>query len=493
MLSRIAVCVVLCLCTITATAFDFKLPPLPDTSKKCLECDSVVAGLDLMFGNATSVANLIDKVNEKCGSHETCKKIVDGLIKIPAGIFEGMKNVAWPNWGMCAFIGDCSANCCNPLSGPEQVHLSLSGDDPTKMMVSWVTLTGSSSTVQYGLESHKLTETASGSVLTYTKAGWVGTIHRAAMTSLQPGAKYFYRVGDVDTNKWSDVFSFNTIPNTPNRPIVFAVLADMAYDTNSDNTVSSLIKLVDEGKVDVIVHSGDISYADGFMPHFDNFMNKVAPVASRVPYMVTPGNHEFGWNFAAYKARFYMPGSADSMYYGWQAGGVSFVALSSETEIDTANFNKDNVEFAQAALAKVDRSATPWVVAHFHRPLYCTGEKACDSEATKLRKQTEDIFYNNKVDFTLSGHVHAYQRSNPVYKEVVTPGATVHFMQGASGNREQNKGPYPPADQLPAWVANSNNAIGFGLLTVSADLKTVTWDFLDSATMAVLDHSEYSK
>ena len=61
----------------------------------------------------------------------------------------------------------------------------------------------------------------------------------------------------------------------------------MAYDVNSDYTVSSLTALVDQGLVDVVIHSGDISYADGYMPHFDDFMNKVQPIATRVPYMVT--------------------------------------------------------------------------------------------------------------------------------------------------------------------------------------------------------------
>ena len=42
----------------------------------------------------------------------------------------------------------------------------------------------------------------------------------------------------------------------------------MAYDEYSDNTVSSLIRLVDAGQLDVVIHSGDISYADGYMPHF---------------------------------------------------------------------------------------------------------------------------------------------------------------------------------------------------------------------------------
>ena len=43
------------------------------------------------------------------------------------------------------------------------------------------------------------------------------------------------------------------------------------------------------------------------MGHWDVFMRKVEPIASRVPYQVTPGNHEFWFNFSAYNHRFVMP------------------------------------------------------------------------------------------------------------------------------------------------------------------------------------------
>ena len=491
------------------------LPPVPDTSKDCLECRSVLKGLDVIFGNATKVEDMIITVNEKCGTHKLCATLIDGLIKIPASLFSTLEKEAWPDWGLCAFIGECKAPCCNKYSAPEQVHLSLS-DSASEMRVSWVTLEGTTSNVEYGEEKHSLGKSASGVTTTYTHSGWVGVIHRVVMTGLEPGKTYFYRVGDG--SKFSETFSFKTLPATGVKATTFAVLADMSYDEFSDNTVKLLTQLVDEGKIDAVIHSGDISYEDGFAPHFDAFMNKIQPIASRVPYMVTPGNHEaLPFNFAPYRARFFMPGDADSMYYSWQAGGVKFVALSTETPIDTANISKDNVEFAEKTLAAVDRTQTPWVVAHFHRPLYCTGRSSCEKvcilslsppsfvfhradtsrspslspkDASKMRGEIEDVFYKNKVDFTFCGHEHAYQRMNPVYKSVVTPGAPVYFMQGAAGNREGQVGPFP-ADQ-PAWVANSKNEFGLGIFKVAADLKSVDWQYLEAATGAVLDQATYT-
>ena len=58
--------------------------------------------------------------------------------------------------------------------------------------------------------------------------------------------------------------SFNTLPSsssisTNDVPMRMAVIADMAYDNISDDTVKHLIDLTKAGQLDAVVHSGDIS------------------------------------------------------------------------------------------------------------------------------------------------------------------------------------------------------------------------------------------
>ena len=188
------------------------------------------------------------------------------------------------------------------------------------------------------------------------------------MLDLKPATTYYYQVGSVTDARWSEVHSFTTF--TPGKELHIAIVADMAYDSLSDDTVAQLTRLVDEGRLDVVVHSGDISYADGYMPHFDDFLNKVQPIASRVPYMTTPGNHEFGYNFSAYKSRFFMPGmeglagegASDGMFYSWDYGDIHFAAMNTESPIDTALFPEEEYAwFDQDLQAHAD---APWKVRH---------------------------------------------------------------------------------------------------------------------------------
>ena len=45
----------------------------------------------------------------------------------------------------------------------------------------------------------------------------------------------------------------------------------------------------------MVFHGGDISYARGYEAVWDFWLNMISPLASRVLYMTTIGNHEADW------------------------------------------------------------------------------------------------------------------------------------------------------------------------------------------------------
>ena len=66
----------------------------------------------------------------------------------------------------------------------------------------------------------------------------------------------------------------------------------MHLQTGSISLAKAVAKEIQIGKVDSVFHIGDISYATGFLVEWDFFLNLIAPIASRVPYMTAIGNHE---------------------------------------------------------------------------------------------------------------------------------------------------------------------------------------------------------
>jgi len=93
----------------------------------------------------------------------------------------------------------------------------------------------------------------------------------------------------------------------------------------------------------------------------------------------------------------------------------------------------------------VNRSATPWVVVIVHCPWYNTQKNHYQEWHTiEMQENLEPVLMAHGVNLVLAGHVHAYQRSKPVYRGAVVPNspggafaAPVFVVIGDGGNREQ--------------------------------------------------------
>lgn len=265
--------------------------PIVDDSEECTTCLATLTEWETIFTNETDISIISETLQQHCKDkynvkdivkRKLCEAVYNVLIQIPPGLIDGMDSLAWPiPKAFCGTIKKCNLYCCDDSNIPEQVHLSCE-TDISRMTVSWTTLNSQNSIVQYGTSIDSLNkQEVDGTVNTYTASGWRGSLHSATMTGLiENGQQYYYRVGDGDI--WSQVFSFKTFNR--DQPISYAIIGDMAYDSNSDYTVKSIIELVDAGKIDAVIHSGDISYADGYDPHFDDFFNKIEPLGDSYNY-----------------------------------------------------------------------------------------------------------------------------------------------------------------------------------------------------------------
>jgi hypothetical protein len=77
---------------------------------------------------------------------------------------------------------------------------------------------------------------------------------------------------------------------------------DMGIFEYSYETVVRITQLVNNGHIDMIYHSGDFGYGDDRQPAFyelswDLFFHQMQLVMTKIPYMVTVGNHEVRCSF----------------------------------------------------------------------------------------------------------------------------------------------------------------------------------------------------
>ncbi|GFH07435.1 purple acid phosphatase [Haematococcus lacustris] len=230
-------------------------------------------------------------------------------------------------------------------------------------------------------------------------------MHVVQLTSLLPGWRHHYRIEGS-----SRVHEFQAPPartrghGSNAAPVSFIAYGDMGEGVERPQkcpmaaaTVAAVQDEITRKPVDLILHVGDLSYADGRHRVWGSFMSSIEPLASRVPYMVSVGNHEYDFtgstandlsgvkdsyhpkwgNFgddsggecgAMVARRFSMPSHPSfnsPFWYAFDYGSVHFTMISTEHDISPGS---RQYKWLEANLAGVDRCKTPWVVVGMHRP-----------------------------------------------------------------------------------------------------------------------------
>lgn len=75
----------------------------------------------------------------------------------------------------------------------------------------------------------------------------------------------------------------------------FKVFKHLCFMSRASDTMDALRHELEEWGVEMVYHIGDLSYANGRTKVWDTFMEGIEPVASKIPYMVGIGNHEYDW------------------------------------------------------------------------------------------------------------------------------------------------------------------------------------------------------
>ena len=171
--------------------------------------------------------------------------------------------------------------------GVEQVHIT--GGSPDSVIVTYVTNSSEPTAVKYAKAAEAEDSTAWVSVegpvgkvystlmdprfpeteggcqgsVNYTNPGCFytsGEIHSVELPGLTPNTKYTYSCGS-DT---AQTFSFKTPPAVgATASLKIAVVGDLGQTENSSATVDMMEAELSAGNVDLILHAGDLSYADG--------------------------------------------------------------------------------------------------------------------------------------------------------------------------------------------------------------------------------------
>uniref|UniRef100_A0A0G4FPE9 Purple acid phosphatase n=1 Tax=Chromera velia CCMP2878 TaxID=1169474 RepID=A0A0G4FPE9_9ALVE len=300
-------------------------------------------------------------------------------------------------------------------------------------------------------------------------------IHQVTLRGLKSNTQYSYRIPNDSRNHFFKMPKFyppkseaagvqqeSGQAHSYVTPFRVGLVADIGQTPSSAASVRHLAN----HQPDVVFLAGDLSYADGYYWRWDSFGALFEPLASKVPVLTCPGNHEVGSGeqFQSYNIRWRMPhkhsGSTSNTYWSREIGPIHLITLNSYSPTAPGSLQ---YEWLQSALKRVERRRTPWLFVMFHAPFYCSNTGHIE-ETRLMRKDLEKMLYDAGTDVVLSGHVHAYERTHPVFDYKVDNCGPTYIMIGDGGNRE---GAYLPwREPQPEWSAFREGSFGIGLMEV---------------------------
>lgn len=378
---------------------------------------------------------------------------------------------------------------------PRHTHLAL-GEQPNILVVTWSTKHKTPNPVVILTKPEGNEVQYNGTSSLFVDEGKLKAsqwIHRVEVTGLLGNTTYKYIVGS--NLGWSVIFYTTTIPDGNKWPLRVALYGDLG----NDNAMSLpfIQRETEEGYYDGIIHVGDFAYdlqSDNAKTG-DLFMEQIEPIASMVPYMTCPGNHENYYNFSNYKARFNMPRDNKNMFYSFNMARVHFISINTESYfylqygikqlIYQYNWLVEDLKQASTPEARAER---PWIVIFGHRPMYCSGredEKVPGDDCLQGRTRIgmplfrwwgmEELMYKYGVDLAFWAHEHNYERMWPVYDmkvlngtegPYIDPPAPVHITTGSAGCSEIHD-PFNP--EQPEWTAFRSLDYGYTKMFVPND------------------------
>jgi len=199
----------------------------------------------------------------------------------------------------------------------------------------------------------------------------------------------------------------------------FGATGDWGCSSNTGQTVSNI-----KGKgPERILAIGDYSYSSTATC----WLNKITDLKSKTKIAI--GNHEDDNDegFSQYMSAF----GLSKTYYSFTFSSAHVIVM----DTDRVSYSSGSAQYNFVKSDLQSASQNPnikWIIVYMHKQMY-TSPNTCSSsscsntgsEASNLRKTYHAMFDSNDVDVVLQGHVHNYQRTNPIsYSGSSTPKTT---------------------------------------------------------------------
>ncbi|MBQ8027911.1 MAG: metallophosphoesterase [Clostridia bacterium] len=279
--------------------------------------------------------------------------------------------------------------------------------------------------------------------------------HTVTLSDLEPGATYYYRVGNAEYGWWSETGKITTADGGDD--VTFFHMTDpqsqnvRQYDRAWAKVLETAFETYPDA--DFILNTGDL------VDHGDN--NKLwqymfdcgSEQIMNTFMMPVTGNHE-GYGTNATANYFVLPGmpeqdTATGVYYSFDYNNVHIAVLNTEALNEDESLSDEQIQWLKKDMAASDAQ---WKFVALHKAIYSQGSHYKDDDVCAMRTQLSALMPELDIDMVFQGHDHVYMRTGSivanekiateitylekgadVYKTQVLPEGTSYVISGCAG------------------------------------------------------------
>ena len=264
--------------------------------------------------------------------------------------------------------------------------------------------------------------------------------HIVKLTGLEPGATYYYRVGDADRDWWSETGTIKTADDSNN--VTFLHMADPQSQNEKqyERAWASVLEAAfnEYPEADFIVNTGDLVDHGDNMKQWAWMFNTGSKELMNTYMMPASGNHE-GMGTNATVNYFVIPNAPEQdttggVYYSFDYNNAHFAVLNSENLSESEGLSDEQIAWLKADMNESDAK---WKFAVLHKAPYSQGSHYADDDVCAIRDQLSVLMPELDVDMVFQGHDHVYMRTGSLVNNGNTAFESTYLKYGDEYYRTQ--------------------------------------------------------
>ena len=343
---------------------------------------------------------------------------------------------------------------------PDRITTTIAGDPQTERGFTWYAQNSDAGQVTLST-SREFTDAIE--VTGERKEGRdEDTFFQARAEGLEPGSRYFYRVGDPETGVWSRTGSFTT--NDGDGDFSFVDLTDTQSQNEEEAELSASTMAKAMGTVpgaEFLMHNGDVVEHGDRERDWEDMLGAAEDTLLNTTIVPAAGNHDEAEDSFVDHFALDAPNDQDTStgaYYSFDYNAAHFSVLNTNEDSDQA-VSDEQIDWLRDDVEQARDNGAKWTIVTMHKGPYTTANHLDDADIRGMRQALVPLIDELDIDLVLQGHDHVMSRTKalvhdpdavegaaPVERDTITeirdgkrteygvdPDGTVYFLPNTAG------------------------------------------------------------